>query len=352
MVIFTDGFQYHKDRVADDTLKREAILRSGRFRVWILSWKDVQSVFQAQGDYATQTLTPQSMPAGAQMYQPSVASWHAESLQTDKLSPMELLVKYLEMDEAEDLFTAHAKAYAFSLLEPKKRTDAHAFAAWKNIVDSITDALNSQTDTFVQNDTVFGTWVPRQNSSHVSIYSGVSASEMKAKKTNAEVSVFATLLDSEDARTDKYEVEWNGYWQFFNVMQFLGSFSAVTANGLAQDIYDAIPVVTASGSTTAASGQAVSSEWEEDLEYIDDSAKAMADKLIAISAPAPSSVGYELEDSMGAGIAEAEMAWEEKKIVYLLPDQEEYRSIFENQGWAVITDTTEPAITIFEGRNS
>lgn len=90
----------------------------------------------------------------------------------------------------------------------------------------------------------------------------------------------------------------------------------------------------------------------DNLEYIDDSAKAMADKLIAISAPAPSSVGYELEDSMGAGIAEAEMAWEEKKIVYLLPDQEAYRSIFENQGWAVITDTTEPAITIFEGRNS
>jgi DEAD/DEAH box helicase domain-containing protein len=175
---------------------------------------------------------------------------------------------------------------------------------------------------------------------------------MKAKKTNAEVSVFAALLDREDARTDKYEVEWNGYWQFFNVMQFLGSFSAVTANGLAQDIYDAIPVVTASSSTTAASGQAVSREWAENLEYIDDSTKAMADKLIAIRAPAPSSVGYELEDSMGAGIAEAEMAWEEKKIVYLLPDQEEYRSIFENQGWAVITDTTEPAITIFEGRNS
>ena len=46
------------------------------------------------------------------MYQPSVASWHAEELHTDKLSPMELLVKYLEMDNAED-HTAHAKAYAF-----------------------------------------------------------------------------------------------------------------------------------------------------------------------------------------------------------------------------------------------
>ncbi|NLG33364.1 MAG: DUF1998 domain-containing protein, partial [Syntrophomonadaceae bacterium] len=41
VAVFTDGFLYHKDKVADDTLKREAIRRSGRFRVWSLTWKDV-----------------------------------------------------------------------------------------------------------------------------------------------------------------------------------------------------------------------------------------------------------------------------------------------------------------------
>lgn len=68
VAIFTDGFIYHKDKVADDTLKREAIRRSGRYRVWALSWRDVQSVFQAQGDYATPTLAPEKMPSGAKMY--------------------------------------------------------------------------------------------------------------------------------------------------------------------------------------------------------------------------------------------------------------------------------------------
>jgi DEAD/DEAH box helicase domain-containing protein len=72
VAIFTDGFIYHKDKVADDTLKREAIRRSGAFRVWALSWKDVQSVFQAQGTYATDTLTPEKMPSGSKMYQPTV----------------------------------------------------------------------------------------------------------------------------------------------------------------------------------------------------------------------------------------------------------------------------------------
>ena len=49
VAVFTDGFMYHKDIVTDDTLKREAIRRSGNFRVWSLSYKDVQSVFSNTG---------------------------------------------------------------------------------------------------------------------------------------------------------------------------------------------------------------------------------------------------------------------------------------------------------------
>lgn len=352
VVIFTDGFLYHKDRVADDTMKREAILRSGKFRVWILSWKDVQSVFQAQGDYATQTLIPQNMPAGTQMYQLTVASGHAEALQTDKLSPMQLLVKYLELDNAEDLFTSHAKAYAFSLLEPRKRTDTYAFSSWKDSIDIITDALYDQMDTFVVNDTIFGTWTPRQNSSHMTVYTGVSASDMKANKTSADISVFSILLDGQDTRTDKYEAEWNGYWQFFNVLQFLGSFAAITSIGLAQGVYDAIPVQTDTTMATENTGTAISDEWNENLEYIDAAATAMVNKLIAIGAPAPSSFGYELEDDFRAGIAEAEMAWEAQMVVYLLPEQTEYKPVFEAKGWLVITDDTNPTMSIFEGRQN
>lgn len=87
VAIFTDGFIYHKDKVSDDTLKREAIRRSGRYRVWALSWRDVQSVFQAQGDYATPTLMSEKMPSGAKMYQPAVRN--ADVLKPGKMSAFE-----------------------------------------------------------------------------------------------------------------------------------------------------------------------------------------------------------------------------------------------------------------------
>ena len=82
VAIFTDGFIYHKDKVADDTLKREAIRRSGRYRVWSLSWRDVQSVFTQQGDYFTPTLTYEKMPSGAKMYQPTISAAKADALKT------------------------------------------------------------------------------------------------------------------------------------------------------------------------------------------------------------------------------------------------------------------------------
>lgn len=49
LAVFTDGFLYHKDIVSDDTIKREALRRSGQFRVWSLSFKDVQNVFYPAG---------------------------------------------------------------------------------------------------------------------------------------------------------------------------------------------------------------------------------------------------------------------------------------------------------------
>ncbi len=45
VVVFTDGFQFHKDSVSEDTLKRQALSRTRRYRVWTLSWRDVQMCF-------------------------------------------------------------------------------------------------------------------------------------------------------------------------------------------------------------------------------------------------------------------------------------------------------------------
>ena len=118
VAVFTDGFLYHKDIVSDDTIKREAIRRSGNFRVWSLSFKDVQSVFAPQGDFYTTTLEAEKMPSGKTMYQNMIKKQKADVIEPARLSSFDLLLEYLKLPDAERVFKGQAYAYSLSLLEP------------------------------------------------------------------------------------------------------------------------------------------------------------------------------------------------------------------------------------------
>jgi DEAD/DEAH box helicase domain-containing protein len=336
VVIYTDGFLYHKNKVADDTLKREAIRRSGKFRVWSLSWKDVQSVFKAQGDYATNALNALRMPSYNTMYNKTVGDVYAEALKPDKMPPMELLAQYLENPEAEQVFSAHAVAIAFSLLEPTNMTNSVIFADWNLSAQGIIEALGLDAPTFDFGKSFFGIWKPRSSNAHMTVYSGVLADDMRNNKRNAYAVVFSVLDDSEESRTEKYEAEWNGFWQFFNVMQFLKNFSAVSEVGLKNTVYSRVPLTPQTPQEAPAPGGAVG--WPpETLEQIFDAfARAFAIRCAGIGIPAPDIIGYELIGESGQVIGEAEMAWERFKVAFLLDEQSESREAFQAVGWVTV----------------
>jgi hypothetical protein len=50
--------------------------------------------------------------------------------------------------------------------------------------------------------------------------------------------------------------------------------------------------------------------------------------------------GYELMDTAGGVCAEAELAWPEKKIAVLLPEQAQYEARFSEQGWTMFSTAT------------
>lgn len=349
VAIFTDGFLYHKDKVADDTLKREAIRRSNRFRVWSLSWKDVQSIFQMQGDYATATLIPENMPMGAKMYRPMVENGNAHILRPDKTGTFELLVQYLENNDAEKLFEVHAQGYAMSLLDARNINNSIAFTDWEYLIEPIIDMLGMRDSRFELTDTMFGKWIPRSANSQLTVLAGVPSSDLKKYRTNATVYVFALLNDDKDNRTDKYEAEWNGFWQFFNMMQFLPSFAAVTVNGMSQMVYHAIPAIIQNESVMGES-YIVDDSWAETMQQLfDDAAKECANKLRALGISSPSAVGYELIDSTGAIVAECEMAWEREKIVVQLLTQIDSKDKFAEEGWTVFTTEDSFSVEVFQG---
>lgn len=337
VAVFTDGFLYHKDIVADDTIKREAIRRSGNFRVWSLSYKDVQSVFAPQGDYSTATLESEKMPYGKVMYQNTIKKAGADALNPAKTSSFDLLFQYLQIDNAEMVFSAHAYAYALSLLDPKLMKNNLAFNSWKTITDAVKDQTHYTDTDFVFPGTAYGSWIPRTNNAHLAIYAGILATALKSE---GPVAVCAVLKDEKDQRTDKYEQEWNGLWQFHNIMQFSDEFIAVSSVGMTQMDYLALPVISADILVTSSDDvQTDDAVWNAIMELLfDDDAKAFAASAKDKGIPAPSEddIGYEVEGDDGEVVATVEIAWPDKKVGFMTVEQMNDKETVEDLGWHIV----------------
>ncbi len=346
VAIFTDGFQYHKEKIADDTLKREAIRRSGRFRVWTLSWKDVQNVFKTQGEYAAQTLVFDKMPS-SQIYKPSVNSGGAQALQPDKMQAFELLVQYLQNRNAETLFAVHTKAYSLSLLNARQMNKKLFFDEWNGRISPVIGAMALHDTVFALSDTVFGTWMPENG--RIAVFAGIRTSELQTQKGEALPTVCA-VFDEEKENSDRFEADWNGFWHFVNIMQFSRNFYAVSSAGIKQMIYQAIPVKTDAVLSAAVLPENTDAQWADILKLVlDDSVKECSRRMIECKISAPSAVGFELTDKNGAVAAECELVWENKKAALLLPEQMEYKDIFETNGWTVITLENACSLDILKG---
>ncbi len=337
VAVFTDGFLYHKDIVTDDTIKREAIRRSGNFRVWSLSFKDVQSVFAPQGDFYTETLAAEKMPSGKLMYQNMIKKQKADAIEPARLSSFDLLLEYLKLPDAETVFKGQAYAYSLSLLEPALMKNNLAFNNWKVIVRTVNEQTHFSTIDFAFPGTIFGSWIPKSSNAHLSIYAAIPASELKSEGA---VAVCAVLNDEKDHRTDKYEQEWNGFWRFCNLMQFSNVFMAVSSVGISRMDYLALPVAVNAGSNLAASEVTVDDAWDaiKDLLF-DDDAKTFVKLAKDAGVPAPDEdhIGYEVEGDDGEVVATVEIAWPDRRVGFMIVEQVEDKEKLEKLGWKILS---------------
>lgn len=353
VVVFTDGFLYHKDKVDDDTLKRMALMYTKKYRVWSLSYRDVQDIFQLQGDYYTQTLLPELMPQGPRMYYPTVKNQKAEMLKPNKSRAFELLVEYLANPDAERLFVAHACAYSFSLLNMTDSTDTEKYQVWASKQQEINISMDKYDAIDTVGEAIFGIWYPRKDQGNIQILAETSKTDIQTKKMDAPIHIAAVVNDGV-TKTDKFDVDWNGFWHFVNVMQFNDYAVFLTQKGVSNAIYTVLEIadnMSEADTDSMLVDNVTDDVWAEVLdELIDDIAKVYAVSMMKAGIPVPDIVGYELEDpNTGADIAEAEMAWENKKIAWLLPEQEKYEARFLSYGWKVIKSSDSVDTAVFGG---
>ena len=350
VAVFTDGFLYHKDRVADDTLKREAIHRSGNFRVWSLSYKDVQEVFHVQDDFATVTLDAMSMPSGLSMYEPMVKKAGALSVRPGKTKAFELLMEYLTLPRAESEFKGQAKAYAMSLLEPKKINSSLDYNSWCKKIVAIGEDSHFHELGFSFRQTLFGSWNPRSVDSDLTCLAGLDV--IKGKSSPEDFVVAAAILeDRPDHRLEKYELEWNGFWHFHNVMQFMENFIAVSELGLSNKTYLALPLPERETGEKPVDAGCYTDGWQAVLEslreFADEEEMAFIKSLMDKNIEVPDIVGNDIMEN-GRVVDAVEMAWSSLRIAFVLESCEEARENISKAGWSVFDEKEKNVEALFE----
>ena len=241
-----------------------------------------------------------------------------------------------------------------SIVEAAQMTNQVLYSEWSSKWKSVLNAIGSLDDVDDFGQAIFGTWRPRQDMGNIDVLAEVSLAEMTGMRMGAPLKIVAIIDDVPDSRTDKYESDWNGFWHFVNVMQFNSAAIFLSKLGISKAIYSNLGTIIAEeDAPEAALGTdvVVDEKWNDIMdEFIDDIAITCATEMHNNGIPAPSVVGFELSDeASGATIAEAEMVWEDRKIVWLLPEQEDYADVFKGNGWTVLLSSEEINMNVFGG---
>ena len=118
----------------------------------------------------------------------------------------------------------------------------------------------------------------------------------------------------------------NAFLQLSNVLQFADDFLLITQKGLDADKYSILEKVVQANDVD-------DSGWGEIMPLITDSAaRLFAEECIARGIIAPTTVGYENDEGLIA-----ELEWDEQSVVYLTESQLEYKNLFEEQGFSVVS---------------
>lgn len=343
VAVFTDGYAFHKDIAHLDSLKRMAIAKNGKFRVWSLSWKDVQNAFYPQGDYFRKTLSTNDMPYGV-AYHKTIEANGVNDFIPGKMNSFEMLLKYLSNGTSDDRFLKQAFAHSMCLCEPNKLNDEDAYLEWFSSVSELMQQFGFNMSSYGQN-CFFGTWQPLGNACNITIYTALSQDDLKARKIDGAF-VVIILEDRQNNRSNAYEVDWNGFFYTYNLLQFMPDSLIITRKGIDDDIYSILGMMFEETTVIEAA------DWTETLGLlIEESMRALAQSMAEKGLPAPTTVGYELSDENAGVLGQAELVWETRQIAVLSDEQAEFKEVFEINGWQVALSCDPDAVfLLFNGQ--
>lgn len=318
LVVFTDGYSYHQDRLGKDAAQRTALLLSGNFRVWSLCWEDVNSAFNGKEEPYCDLVEDGWGDAAEKVW----AKWGLHGV--DRIPParnsFSLLLDFLARPDP-DGWRRVASTYA-------------TIAALGRIGAPLRDEVASLSPRFLQ------TFALQENAAMAKCASFVScrrfASIGREPENAPPASVLLLLDDGEEARgSDQFRAIWRGYLRAMNVFQFADSACAATRSGCDAGLFDSLDSIVP-GRSLQARLVADQRVWQDALELItDDRAQALLERLMRENAPVPE-IGFELTGD-GRVLGEAELAWPDRRIGVLTEDNDNLLHMADSLGWRLFS---------------
>ncbi len=371
VAVFMDGFEHHRDRVHDDSLKRMALVRAG-FTVWSATWDDLSAVLGEARPPDDRSPGGDPPSAIASVQRRLDARWETSDLRSALGKPtLALLGRYLARPDRE----RWKRAVFTQLLGEFDPATMNSSGLSERFAEAVEAAVPGAwgVDGLPGADRLPGTDHPPSTSPHQALVFGgrgawcaeashAPGTTEPARTQNALADLFLAmppsalqrfdtdsmwaavhLHDDEPSRSrEDFRTAWNGVLRLFNLLQFLPSAWWTTRRGSRENLYHELPSASQEWLADVPArpdGSATDSGWADALRFAAGEVRADLLRLRERDMPPPEA-GFELTGPGGGVLAEAELAWESRRIAVLLKDrsagQNADRVTFESRGWRVL----------------
>ena len=360
VAVYMDGFQYHYDRCADDTLKRQSILDSGRFLVWSLGWHDLPGTGRELRNPAADLLNVGQSSQMADIFDrlAGVGEWERYRYYSNLIDqgPFDWLIRYLSGD-AEKLRALENAALSRALgwLDPRFWNDRSARAAAMEEIPAICPPQKIDDLGLREQDSerVFGGILEARGVGDglVRTIAGMTQHALRAAESGdleplrRSGSVLHALIDDHAALDERFESSWAGFWGAANLLQFVPEYCMVTSQGVSRGLYGPTFGIRRAG-----------------LEIVEDQAgwkdlaelSLFGDKVLACKdagLPMPE-VGVDIADENGEIVENLELAWADNKVGIFVEGSVDSENKLKKLGWTLFrdlsTESIDPIKQIFE----
>ncbi|MFZ9938181.1 MAG: Zn-binding domain-containing protein, partial [Luteolibacter sp.] len=330
IAVFCDGWAYHKDITRGDAAKRNAILASGRFWCWSVTWEDVTAALGGSAETGlADELGAMALSELPEQLRPmhDASHWPRNAIAS--------LLHWLETPVADGKdgralqFSKQAGAAAFRMVPDPRMPDSKTQAAqlaqfWNDLPGtlpyerpSMAAACGNLNETLL----TFRYWITP----------ALADPEAATPKSPGFL-----ILDPAAAETEPDQHRaWRRWLWMFNTLQHLPGVFLATREGLLDADHSAITPVESAKPASGGGQAAEAAGWAEALDQAMEFLLPGLQELHNAGAPVPDAVGFELEDD-GEVVAECELVWTSRKVVLLLDHHADSEAAWTSRGWQTV----------------